>query len=520
MKKIVEFVYTFSFQTLKYISILFSFILFLGAFLYSSADTDITTLKTFIVKDNIFVSTLCILIFLGLMMLIKHICEKHPDKTKRVLLFITLGFYALLGTFLILYVKSTPHTDSHFIYTIAKNFAQNNFSDISLDSYLSIYPHQIGLAFFYEPLIRLWNLIKIPVDAYIFLQFVNLVLVLIFIIFLYKLVNMWFENSYVTCCCLILTLCCFPLYFYILRIYGDVVSITFLMIGLWAFTKLLTSTRTSHKAKVGLYLLNITCFILSVATRKNTIISLIALMLIIVLISLHKKIVGFIPLILAYLIISLFTLPLIQNLYETRADAVLGAGTPAIAYIAMGMEDAPKASGWYNGFNYNIYLETDHNIEFIETYCKKKIENRLDYFKSNKDKAFNFYFEKYASQWCDGTYAFRELTSYSATKRPEKINDFYSENGGKLILFVCNQFQTILYFGFFVFSVYNGFFRKEKNVLVYSIVLMAFGGFLFHFLWEANARAIFSYIVFLLPVAGAGIATISSAKINTKFIKK
>ena len=292
------------------------------------------------------------------------------------------------------------------------------------------------------------------------------------------------------------------------------------MIGLWAFTKLLTSTRTSHKAKIGLYLLNITCFILSVATRKNTIISLIALMLIIVLISLHKKIASFIPLILAYLIISLFTLPLIQNLYETRADAVLGAGTPAIAYIAMGMEDAPKASGWYNGFNYNIYLETDHNIEFIETYCKKKIENRLDYFKSNKDKAFNFYFEKYVSQWCDGTYAFRELTSYSATKRPEKINDFYSENGGKLILFVCNQFQTILYFGFFVFSVYNGFFRKEKNVLVYSIVLMAFGGFLFHFLWEANARAIFSYIVFLLPVAGAGIATISSAKINTKFIKK
>ena len=130
MKKIVEFVYTFSFQTLKYISILFSFILFWGAFLYSSADTDITTLKTFIVKDNIFVSTLCILIFLGLMMLIKHICEKHPNKTKRVLLFITLGFYTLLGTFLILYVKSTPHTDSHFIYTIAKNFAKNNFSDI------------------------------------------------------------------------------------------------------------------------------------------------------------------------------------------------------------------------------------------------------------------------------------------------------------------------------------------------------------------------------------------------------
>lgn len=520
MKKIVNFIDTFSFQTLKYISIIFSFILFLGAFLFSSTDTDITTLKTFVVKDNIVVSSLCLLLFLGIMMLLQHFHTKHPLKINRILLFVTLGFYTVLGSFLVLYVKSTPHTDSHFVYTIAKNFAESNFSDISRDSYLSIYPHQIGLVAFYEPLIRIWNLTKIPVDAYIFLQFVNLVLVLIFIIFLYKLVNIWFENSYVTCCCLILTLCCFPLYFYILRIYGDVISITLLMIGLWAFTKLLTSTKTSCIAKIGLYVLNITCFILSVATRKNTIISLIALMLIIILVSLHKKTLRLIPLILIYLIISLFTLPLIQKQYETRADAVLDAGTPTITYIAMGMEDAPKASGWYNGFNYNIYLETDHNIEFIEAYCKTKIENRFDYFKSNKAKAFDFYFEKCASQWCDGTYAFRELTSYSATERPEKINDFYSENGGKLIRFVCNQFQTFLYFGFFVFSVYYGFFRKEKNVLLYSVVLMAFGGFLFHFLWEANARAIFSYIVFLVPVAGAGIATISSVKINTKFIKK
>ena len=520
MKKIADFIYTFSFQTLKYISIIFSFILFLGAFLLSSTDNDIMTLKTFVVKDNIFVGSLCLLLFLGLMMLLHHFCKKNPHTTKKILLFVTLGSYTVLGTFLILYVKSTPHTDSHFVYSIAKNFAENNFSDISRDSYLSIYPHQIGLVAFYEPLIRIWNLTKIPVDTYIFLQFVNLALVLIFIVFLYKLVNILFENTYITCSCLVLTLCCFPLYFYILRIYGDVTSITFLMIGLWAFTKLLTNTQTSQKAKCKLYLLNIICFILSVATRKNTIINLIALMLIIALVSLHKKTSGYIPLLLGYLFIALFTLPLIQLLYETRANATLDEGTPAIAYIAMGMEDAPKASGWYNGFNYNIYLETDHNIEFIESYCKKKIGKKLDYFNSNKDAAIDFYFEKYASQWCDGTYAFRELTSYSATERSAQINDFYSENGGKLLLFVCNQLQTILYFGFFVFSVYNGFFKKEKNVLLYSVVLMAFGGFLFHFLWEANTRAIFSYIVLLLPVSGAGIATITSPRLNTNFIKK
>ena len=81
-------------------------------------------------------------------------------------------------------------------------------------------------------------------------------------------------------------------------------------------------------------------------------------------------------------------------------------------------------------------------------------------------------------------------------------------------------FLVYLIINFFVFSVYYGFFRKEKNVLLYIVVLMAFGGFLFHFLWEANAQAIFSYIVLLVPIAEAGISTISSVKINTKFIKK
>lgn len=66
MKKIADFIYIFSFQTLKYISIIFSFILFLGAFLLSSTDNDITTLKTFVVKDNIFVGALCLLFFLVL----------------------------------------------------------------------------------------------------------------------------------------------------------------------------------------------------------------------------------------------------------------------------------------------------------------------------------------------------------------------------------------------------------------------------------------------------------------------
>lgn len=523
MQKKIEFIYTFSFRILKYTCVIFSFFLFLMAFLFSSSDTDISTLKTFVVKDNLFINIMCILLFLGVVLLFRYICNKNPRKTKYTLFFITLGFYAVFGTASIVCIKSTPHTDSHFIYTIAQNFAKNNLADISYDSYLSIYPHQIGLVFFYEPLIRLWNLTKIPVDTYIFLQFVNLLLVLILIIFLYKLVNLLFENAYVTCCTLILTMSCFPLYLYVLRIYGDISSLSFFMVGLWALIKLLTSKTTCKKHKLALYALNIVCFSLSVATRKNTIICLIAIMLIIVLVSLHKKSAKWFPLILIYLLISFFTLPLIQTLYEKRANNTLDSGTPAIAYIAMGMEDAPKASGWYNGFNYNVYVESNHNVEFIKKYCKKKIQARLDYFKGNLNDAFDFYFEKYTSQWCDGTYAIRELTVYSDKERAPYIEAFYSENGGKTFLFLCNQFQNILYLGCFLFTIYSTLIKKEKNLLPFSLILMALGGFFFHFLWEANARAIFTYTILLLPLSGAGMAYLAHnlyTRISKKYLRQ
>ena len=81
--------------------------------------------------------------------------------------------YAIAGTLLILFAKSAPQTDSGFLYKIVQNCAKNDFTDISTDSYLSVYPHQIGLVFFYEPFLRLWNLLNIQAEAYIFLQFIK-----------------------------------------------------------------------------------------------------------------------------------------------------------------------------------------------------------------------------------------------------------------------------------------------------------------------------------------------------------
>ncbi len=522
-------IYSLSFYILKFIGVIFSVLLFLGALLFSSTDTDITTLKTFVTADNVLSGIGSIFVFLGIMLLLYISCKKNSTLTVRILLAVTLSIYAIADTLLIVFAKSAPNSDSQLVYQIAQNCAKNNFTDINIDSYLSIYPHQIGLIFFYEPLLRLWNLLGINMEAYVFLQFINLLLVLVLIYFLYKLTDNLFQNAFVTVCCLIMTLGCLPLYFYVLRVYGDIPSLTFFVVGLWAFIKLLSpgtnSCEPSHKAhrrsipRFFLYLLNILCFILSVATRKNIIICLIALIIITFLIILHKKRWSLLLLICSYILISLFTLPGIQFFYETRAESSLDAGTPPIAYIAMGMQNAPKASGWYNGFNYNVYVESGHNTEFINLYSKKQIDERLAYFKENPREAFNFYFEKYASQWSDGSYASRELTAHTRSERPMFFTNFYSKDGGRIFIFFCNKLQLLLYFGVMLFCLSNYIGKKECNLLPYTVILIALGGFLFHFLWEANARAIFPYTLLLLPVSGAGIATLMN-KLWYLFTKK
>ena len=516
MKKTENLVYSLTFYILKFISVVFSAFLFIGALLFSSSDMDITTLNTFVTPDNIFPCIIGIPVFLGIILILRIPYKKNPILTIRLLLIVTLSVYAIIGTLLILFSKSAPFTDPQFVYEIVQNCAQNNFTDIDKNSYLSVYPHQIGLVFFYEPLLRLWNLFRINADAYIFLQFINLLLTLVLIFFLYKLTDKFFSDSYVCVCFLLLSIGFLPLYFYILRVYGDLPSLTFFVIGLWAFTEIISpksaplktsgGIRKQQIAKFFLYLLNIVCFILCVATRKNSIIGLISLIIITFCVILHKKRWALFLLICIYLLIAFFTLPTIQTLYETRAESKLDDGTPPIAYIAMGMQNAPKACGWYNGFNYSVYVEPGYDLEFAKFCSKIRIKERLTYFKDNPGNAFDFYFEKYTSQWCDGTYAARELTAYTTVERPEFVDTFYSNDGGKMFLYFCNIYQSLLYFGVLLFCLRSYFDKKANFLLPYTVILMAFGGFLFHIIWEANARAIFTYALLLLPVSGAGIA--------------
>lgn len=512
MTKFASFFHNLSLHTLKYIGLLFSGWLFICGLLFTSTDTDITTLPTTITSDNLVLGIGMLVFFLGIIFLLKFPCMKYPKATIRTLLALTLTFYSVAGVLLILYAKSVPHTDSYQVYNIALACAKNDLSGINPTEYLSVYPHQAGLVLYYEVLIRLFSLLGIQTNAYMWIQGVNLVLTLVMIYFMYKIVQKLFQNTYTTACFFVLMLFCFPLLFFILRVYGDIPSIAFFIVGLWAFMEILSFSSFKATEKKSRYVLlmalSILCFIFSVATRKNIIVCIIALMIIALLTAFYQKRLSLIVLFLCYLAVSICTLPIITHTYELRADNELDAGTPPLAFIAMGMQEAPRANGWYNAFNYNVYVESNHDLEFTTMYSKKLIKEKATYFMEHPQEAWDFYFEKFTSQWCDGTYASRELTAITDLERNSFFENFYGKEGGKDYIFFCNQYQNLVYMGTFIFCIWSCL-KKNKtsvNLVLFAGVLMAFGGFLFHLLWEANVRAILPYMLLLIPSAAFGLS--------------
>ena len=154
MTKIAELLYNFIFYVLKYVGLIFALLLFISALLFSFHDTDITTMVAFIKSDNILTNITGLFVMLSLLFIIHIPYRKKSALTTRILLISTLSFYALSGIFLILFVKSAPLTDSQYVYEIALQCSNGNFEAINPDSYLSVYPHQIGLVGFYEPFLR------------------------------------------------------------------------------------------------------------------------------------------------------------------------------------------------------------------------------------------------------------------------------------------------------------------------------------------------------------------------------
>ena len=552
------------------LTLLLSILLFAGSFLTTCYADNMETQQVLLRPDNPLWNLLELagfgLLFCGCLYLYKKIGEKF----RRGLLVLTLTFVFGLGILLILFGRTVPAADALSVYNAAAEWILGNTDIIHPTvSYLSYYPQQIGLMAFLELLLRIWNLTGLSVPAWHFIKLVYVCLLCGAIWFQYlSLQYLWPENyKNISCCYLVLVCCNLPMIMYSSFVYGEIPSFAALSVGCYLLLRLLGSSSRILFTGFG----SILFLTLSVLLRKNSLIPVIAVLLVLLFEALRpgrngKMRLGLLIMAVCLAVTSVGILPLVQKCYEKKAGNTLSSGVTAMSYLAMGMQEASRGCGWYNGFNIDTYDTAGMDTVLANEISRLAIDERLAYFREHPGYTADFYLHKHLSQWADGTYASRQATLATYGGRSAFFKEVYegSLSGGYIEW--CNAWQNVLYLGVLVFCIDSLKKRRKSKVVghmadqtaghtegctadhmadqldadqlgadrhgadrhgadrlgadrhgadrlgadrlyIYVGLIAVLGGFLFHIFWEANSRYIFSYSLLLMPYCGAGIYT-------------
>lgn len=568
-------IYRLGLNIVMLLTLLLSMLLFAGSFLTTCYADNMETQQVLLRPDNPLWNLLELagfgLLFCGCL----YLYEKIGEKFRRGLLVFTLTFVFGLGILLILFGRTVPAADALSVYNAAAEWILGNTDIIHPTvSYLSYYPQQIGLMAFLELLLRIWNLTGLSVPAWHFIKLVYVCLLCGAIWFQYlSLQYLWPENyKKISCCYLVLVCCNLPMIMYSSFVYGEIPSFAALSVGWYLLLRLLGSSSpdSSYRDNVspgGSYRIIFTGFgsilflTLSVMLRKNSLIPVIAVLLVLLFEALRpgrngKMRLELLIMAVCLAVTSVGILPLVQKCYEKKAGNTLSSGVTAMSYLAMGMQEASRGCGWYNGFNIDTYDTAGMDTALANEISRLAIDERLTYFREHPGYTADFYLHKHLSQWADGTYASRQATLATYGGRSAFFKEVYegSLSGGYIEW--CNAWQNVLYLGVLVFCIDSLKKRRKSKVVghmadqtaghtagctadhmadqhgadwhgadrlgadrhgadrhgadrlyIYVGLIAVLGGFLFHTFWEANSRYIFSYSLLLMPYCGAGVYT-------------
>lgn len=576
-------IYRLGLNIVMLLTLLLSMLLFAGSFLTTCYADNMETQQVLLRPDNPLWNLLELagfgLLFCGCL----YLYEKIGEKFRRGLLVFTLTFVFGLGILLILFGRTVPAADALSVYNAAAEWILGNTDIIHPTvSYLSYYPQQIGLMAFLELLLRIWNLTGLSVPAWHFIKLVYVCLLCGAIWFQYlSLQYLWPENyKNISCCYLVLVCCNLPMIMYSSFVYGEIPSFAALSVGWYLLLRLLGSVSpggssrdnvsrndapsvTAHGSAPHMLCRiiftgfgSILFLTLSVMLRKNSLIPVIAVLLVLLFEALRpgrngKMRLGLLIMAVCLAVTSVGILPLVQKCYEKKAGNTLSSGVTAMSYLAMGMQEASRGCGWYNGFNIDTYDTAGMDTAIANEISRLAIDERLTYFREHPGYTADFYLHKHLSQWADGTYASRQATLATYGGRSAFFKEVYegSLSGGYIEW--CNAWQNVLYLGVLVFCIDSLKKRRKSKVVghmadqtaghtagctadhmadqhgadrlgadrhgadwhgadrlyIYVGLIAVLGGFLFHTFWEANSRYIFSYSLLLMPYCGAGVYT-------------
>lgn len=466
------------------------------------------------VADSPFLHLLILLAITVVCVVIFRICRERESRIRlqaALLIIAAAGF--ILGTVWILATQLYPGSDPAKVCQVAAQWREGNFSafEQSVDGeegYLFKYPFQSGIVLFYYLLMGV-----LGTENYVGMQFANLLaLTASYYLLAQILAQFWRKDKASVILAHIALILWAPYMFYITYLYGIMPGMACSLGAVYCVVRylerrklwymlpaaLLMGLATVFKMNCLIYLVAIGCFLGYDAVKS--------------LLSKEPeqkaKKTWLMPLVfLAVMGLGVAGMNRAVNSYVERLSGYeMPEGQVMLSWVVMGLQEAPKGPGNYNGFNGNVYTESHYDTKLANERSKEALKEQLRWMREAPvDHGLVFFARKTAYQWNDPTFISldRMAGRDSKIERSPVVVSLIEGKGCTYLSIGLNIVQTLILTGALFYLVFTGKKGKIPELIIFVVFL---GGFLFHLVWEASASYAVPYYVLLIPYAVKGFA--------------
>jgi hypothetical protein len=457
-------------------------------------------------KENIpLLLILVILVLAAFLFLYKK--NKFEDKS-RLFMAIGLVFVTCYCLMLILSIKPQAVNDSKTLDNIINSFMKGDYSELTQKGgYLFIWPFQLG----YVALGQFMGAVFGP-SNYFAWDILQLLCILVTVFLIYRITWELFGDR--TVCGIVGLLSVGALFFYnyVTYIYGDIISMAPQTLALYMMILYIKRKKPGYAIVSGISIAA------AVVVKTNCEITLIALVMILL-----GSIISDNPgvndnkrkLLLERILLAVFFIGVtflfkgLVNIYYCNLTGLeaIPDGNPSLAHIAMGLQESPLEDGWYNGYNYDVFEENDYDTAATKAAALENIKETLATFVDRPLHGARFLLRKFSTQWADSVcISTHNLDLVSRhVDNPTKLGMWLVfGTGSKVLIWVMNVFMPICYIGVlaFLFGILKGRRVRTEEML---LLILIFGGIVFHEFWEGSSRYTMRYYIYWLPYSACGL---------------
>jgi hypothetical protein len=448
-------------------------------------------------KENIpLLAVLVGLVFATLFFIYKSRKLADFKKISKITLLVIAGYCFML----IFAIRPLPVDDSKLLDDVINEFSRGNYSSLTdKTGYLYIWPFQLGYTGFGQLMVRFFG-----ESNYLAWDLVQLFCILFTVYLIYKITWELFESRSACAITALISLGALFFYNYVTFIYGDILSMAPQTLALYMMILYV-------KRENGIYaIVSAVSIAAAIVLKTNCEITLIALLMILIGSGIRQRRPIFKRLMLAliFLIMTFGVKKGVDDYYcrLTGLEKIPG-GSPAWSHIAMGLQESELEDGWYNGYNYQIFAENGYDTEKTGEAAKAEIKAILSDFKNRPLQAAKFFARKFTTQWADSVCISThnlDLVSRHVENQPKLCDFLVFGKGSQVLIWVMNVFMSVCYIGAAVYLLHILIKRNASSQEMLLLILI-FGGMVFHEFWEGSSRYAMRYYIYWLPYAGYGI---------------